>query len=59
MIPAKTLIIPDITGKSDNYCFGIEIVLKKITANSASHRTQFDIAVKNHALSAQPYEISP
>ena len=46
MIPTKTLIIPDITGKSDNYCFGIEIVLKKITANSASHRTQFDIAEK-------------
>ena len=58
MILTETLIIPDITGKSDNYCFGIEIVLKKITTNTTSHRTQFDIAVKNHALSAQPYKIS-
>ena len=58
MIPTETLIIPDITGKSDNYCFGIEIVLKKITTNTASLRTHFDLAVKNHALSTQPYKIS-
>ena len=30
------------------------IVLKKITTNKPSHRTQFNIALKNHALHAQP-----
>ena len=47
------MLLP-IQTESDNYCFGIEIVLKK---NIASHRTHFDIAVKNVALSGQSYKI--
>ena len=30
------------------------IVLKKIWINTASHGTQFDIALGNHALHSQP-----
>ena len=30
------------------------IVLKKIRINTASHGTQFDIALGNHALHSQP-----
>ena len=49
----ETLKIPDIT-KSNLITVLLYIVLKKITTNKPSHRTQFNIALKNHALHAQP-----
>ena len=49
----ETLKIPDIT-KSNLMTVLLYIVLKKITTNKPSHRTQFNIALKNHALHAQP-----
>ena len=66
----ETLIISDIT-KPNLITVLLYIVLKKITTNALSHRTQFifdtpcsyfavrelDIALGNHALHAQPTEI--
>ena len=49
----ETLKIPDIT-KSNLITVLLYIVLKKITTNKPSHRTQSNIALKNHALHAQP-----
>ena len=63
----ETLIISDIT-KPNLIIVLLYIVLKKITTNTLSHRTQFifdkpcsyfavrelDIALRNHALRAQP-----
>ena len=51
----KTLIITDITKSESNNCL-LYIVLKKIMANTLSHRTRFDTALGNHALRAQPIE---
>ena len=51
-----TLIIPDIP---HNLITVISyIVLKKITINPPSHRTQLDIAPENHALRAQTSDYS-
>ena len=51
-----TLIIPDIP---HNIITVISyIVLKKITINPPSHRTQLDIAPENHALRAQTSDYS-
>ena len=49
----RDLEIPDIT-KSNLITVLSYIVLKKITTNKPSHRTQSNIALKNHALHAQP-----
>ena len=70
----ETLIILDITKTESNNFFLLYIVLKQITTNALSHRTQFifdapcsyftvpacelDIALGNHALCAQPTDYS-
>ena len=50
----ETLIIPNIAKTKTNRYVSLYIVLKKIKINTLSHRTQFDIALENHALHAQP-----
>ena len=47
----KTLIIPEIT-KPNLLIVLVYIVLKKIRTDTASHGTQFNIALGNHALRA-------
>ena len=47
----RDLEIPDIT-KSNLITVLLHIVLKKISTNKPSHRTQFNIALGSHALSA-------
>ena len=55
----ETLIIPEITKKKTNLIMVLlYIVLKKIRTNTASHGTQFDSALGNHALRAQPTDKS-
>ena len=51
-----TLIIPDIPLNLITVLS--YIVLKKITINPPSHRTQLDIAPENHALRAQTSDYS-
>ena len=51
----ETLIIPEITNLIMVLLY---IVLKKIRTNTASHGTQFDSALGNHALRAQPTDKS-
>ena len=56
----ETLIIPYITKTESNNCL-LYIVLKKITTNALSQRSQFifkHIAFGNHALRAQPTDYS-
>ena len=48
----ETFIIPEFT-KTEPNTYLLRIVLKKISTNTASHGAQFDIALKNRALSAQ------
>ena len=55
----STLIIPDITKTESNHL--LYIVLKKITTNALSQRSQFifkHIALGNHALRTQPTDYS-
>ena len=68
MTLTETLIILDITKTKSNNCFITPCFFKKITTNALSHRIQFifdkpssyfavrefDIALGNHALRAQP-----
>jgi len=49
----ETFIIPKFTKTESNNCFIVHC-FKEITTNTASQGAQFDIAVKNHALRAQP-----
>ena len=47
----KTFIIPEFTKTEPNNCFIVHCFKEN---NDASHGAQFDIALKNHALRAQP-----
>ena len=47
-------LIKRIAKKSNQVTVLLNIVLKKITSNTQSHGTYFDIVLGNHALSVQP-----